>query len=139
MSESEQDIMEKYRDSLLETLRFLHESYDKLLVTLSGGALGLSMAFLKDVIKLKDAAATNLLFFAWIAFILSLAAILGRIIFGIEANRKGVIQVDAGTIHSERPGGLFSVFTKAMQYASAIFLLLGLGLVGYFIKENLHV
>ncbi len=84
-----------YRESLIVTLRFLNESYDKLLVTLSGGALGISIAFLKDIVKLENVNNPRLLFLAWLAFILSLAAVLGRLMFGIEAHRKRWGQVEA--------------------------------------------
>lgn len=53
--------LKKYRSSLIDTLRFLNESYDKLLITLSGGALGISIAFLKDVVKLENVVCQNLL------------------------------------------------------------------------------
>ncbi len=71
--------LKKYRALLIDTLRFLNESYDKLLVTLSGGALGISIAFLKDIVKLENVIFPNLLFYAWLAFILSLAAVLASV------------------------------------------------------------
>ncbi len=37
--------LKEYRSSLLQTIQKLNESYDKLIITLSGGALGLSIVF----------------------------------------------------------------------------------------------
>lgn len=128
--------LKKYRDSLLDTLRFLNESYDKLLVTLSGGALALSITFLKDVVNLKSTVHSELLFFSWLAFILSLASVLGRIMFGIEANRKAIEQVDAGTIYKQKPGGHWSMFTRILHMAAATFLLAGLLCIAVFSKLN---
>ncbi len=104
----------KYRDTLLETLHFMNASYDKLLVALSGGALALSITFLKDLIDLKSANHPELLMFSWLAFILSLAAILGRIFFGIEAYRKAIEQVDEETIHQNKPGGIFATVARIL-------------------------
>lgn len=116
----------KYRDDLLSTLRFLNESYDKILVTLAGGALGLSIAFLKDVIDLESVVYPQFLLAAWFAFILSLATVLGRIFFGIEAYRRAIRQLDDGTIYENRPGGPSAIITRALHALSAVFLLVGL-------------
>ena len=128
--------LKKYRASLTDTLRFLNESYDKLLVTLSGGALGISIAFLKDIVKLENVSHSNLLFYAWLAFILSLAAVLGRIMFGIEAHRTAIRQVDSGTIYDETVGGKHSLRTRVLHIGSASFLLLGLLLLAAFAYCN---
>jgi hypothetical protein len=128
--------LKKYRESLAATLRFLNESYDKLLVTLSGGALGISIAFLKDIVKLENVNNPKLLFLAWLAFILSLAAVLGRLMFGIEAHRKAIRQVDGGTIYKEKVGGKHSLLTRALHISSAFFLLTGLVLLVTFAFFN---
>jgi hypothetical protein len=44
------------------------DSYDQSLLTLSSGALGLSIAFIKDIVKLQDAMYLPLLYFSWVAF-----------------------------------------------------------------------
>jgi hypothetical protein len=42
--------LEKYRDYLIEAERQTQRDYDKTVVALSGGALGLSFVFIRDVI-----------------------------------------------------------------------------------------
>jgi len=130
------DDLKKYRDSLLETLRFLNESYDKMLIMLSGGALGLSITFLKDVISLATVKHSELIMFSWLALIVSLAAVLGRVLFGIEAYRKAVSQVDDGSIYNGKPGGIYSVLTKGLHILSASSLLAGLVLIAIFSYLN---
>lgn len=125
-----------YRTMLLDTLRFLNESYDKMLVTLAGGALALSITFLKDVIELEKVSGESLLFFAWLGFILSLASVLGRILFGIEAYRHAIKQVDNGTIYDAKVGGTFSSITRGLHMTSAIFLLIGLICIASFSYIN---
>lgn len=131
--------LKKYRASLIDTLRFLNESYDKLLITLSGGALGISIAFLKDIVKLENVKFPDLLLYAWLAFIFSLAAVLGRLMFGIEAYRRAIKQVDSGTIYQERVGGRYSLMTRALHICSAAFLLLGLLMLAAFAFQNVGV
>lgn len=130
--------LKKYRASLVDTLRFLNASYDKLLVTLSGGALALSIAFLKDVIKLEHVHYSNFLLYAWLAFILSLASVLGRVMFGIEAYRRAIRQVDKGTIYEQKVGGIHSLFTRVLHIGSASFLLIGLLLLALFAFQNVR-
>ena len=43
--------LREYRKELIQTVQKLNENYDKLIITLSGGALGLSLAFIKDIVK----------------------------------------------------------------------------------------
>jgi hypothetical protein len=60
--------LKKYRQSLIDTQIKLSESYDKLLITLSGGALALSITFLKDVIGSKEISCPSLLLISWALF-----------------------------------------------------------------------
>ncbi|MBL4798264.1 MAG: hypothetical protein JKY50_12680 [Oleispira sp.] len=127
----------EYRNLLISTQRQLNENYDKLVVTLSGGALALSMTFLKDIINLKDAKYIWMLVFSWSLFILSLAAIFGEILFGIEAYKKAVTQLDNNTVRSEKVGGLFSSLTKWFSRIAAMSLVLGLLTISLFVFLNL--
>jgi len=40
----------EYRKDLIKTVQKLNENYDKLIITLSGGAFGLSLVFVKDFV-----------------------------------------------------------------------------------------
>lgn len=130
------DDLKKYRYTLQDTLRFLNESYDKILIMLSGGALGLSITFLKDIISLAKVKHSELIMFSWFAFIISLAAVLGRVFFGLEAYRKAISQVDDGSIYNKRPGGIYSLITKCLHIISAVSLLVGLLLISIFSYLN---
>jgi hypothetical protein len=110
-----------------------------MLLTLSGGALGLSIAFLKDVVTLENLKNPEMLLWSWVAFIVSLAAVLGRVMFGIEAHRRAIAQVDDGTIYSSKPGGAFSSLTRVLHIVSAASLLLGLILIVIFAYRNIGV
>lgn len=65
-----------YRDLLQELSVKSQEQYDKTVITLSTGALGLSFAFIKDVVDIKIASNINFLTGAWICFTLSVLSVL---------------------------------------------------------------
>lgn len=126
----------KYRDGLIETQRRLNESYDKLIITLAGGALALSITFLKDVVQFKDVVYPKLLIISWILFVVSLAGILGEILFGIEAHKKAIKQIYDGTIHVGKVGGRFSLFSTFLHRSAAVTLVVGLVLLSIFAYLN---
>lgn len=131
--------LKEYRTELIRTVQKLNENYDKLIVTLAGGALGLSIVFLKDVIKQDQIQSPTLLFVAWILFILSLSSVLGSLLFGIAANKKAIKQVDDDTIYNEEPGGVFSKFTKWLHYSGTVLLVAGLFFIAAFACKNMGI
>lgn len=48
------------------------DNYDKSILTLSSGALALSLGFMKDVVQLKSAAHLWLLFGGWVGFVVAI-------------------------------------------------------------------
>jgi hypothetical protein len=134
----EKDLKE-YRKGLIQTAINLNESYDKLTVTLAGGALALSIAFIKDIIKEIPIKAPVLLFMSWGMFIASLTCVFGSILFGITAHKKTLKQVDAGTIYNEEAGGVFSKLTTFLHYSSFVLVIVGLSLITVFIYFNMEV
>jgi hypothetical protein len=129
--------LDQYRQGLIDTQRKLNESYDKLLVTLSGGALALSIAFLKDVIGSNEIVNPSLLLISWACFVVSLAAILGEILFGIHAHKNAIKQIDDGTIYEQKVGGKSSNLSTILHWSAAASLLVGLVLISIFAFYNL--
>ena len=75
----------------------MNATYDKLLVTLAGATLAFSitfLTFLKEVLGFESDQMPILLPVAWTLLMSSLAFVLGRLLFGIEAYRLAVKQVD---------------------------------------------
>ncbi len=129
--------MKLYRDGLVETQRKLNESYDKLIITLSGGSLALSITFLKDIIGSNKINDPIFLLLAWGLFVLSLTAILGEILFGIKAHKKAITQVDDGSIHKQKVGGKSSYFSSFAHWLASISLILGLLFISVFAYFNI--
>lgn len=129
--------LEKYRDYLLESLRLLNHGYDKAVLTLSGGALVLSLAFTTGFLNPDETIkGAKYLVFAWCLFIFSLGCVFMRIILGIKATSKAIQQVDDGTIRTQDVGGIYSMLTIGFSYLGATALIFGLGIVTYFIQLN---
>ena len=126
-----------YRNGLVETQRKLNESYDKLIITLAGGSLALSITFLKDIIGSSEINLPYLLLIAWGLFIVSLASILCEILFGIKAHKKAIQQIDNDTIRKEKVGGNSSLLSSASHWIASISLILGLLFISTFAFFNI--
>lgn len=131
--------LKDYRTGLIQTVEKLNDNYDKLIITLSGGALALSLTFLKDIIKENSIHSPNYLILSWGLFIMSLTCVLGSLLFGIAAHKKAIKQVDAGSIYKEEPGGIFSKITTFLHYIGTAFLIAGLIFITIFIYSNMEV
>ena len=129
--------LDAYRQNLYDVQVKLSESYDKLIITLSGGALALSITFLKDIIKVDNIVSSWLLLSAWGLFVVSLTCILGEILFGIKAFKKAIKQIDDGTIYGERVGGKSSAVTNVLQISASVTLIIGLVLISVFVYFNM--
>src|ERR1700685_2848960 len=64
------------------------ENFDRYMLTLSAGALGLSLAFVKDVVPLGKAVWVSCLFYSWVAFVLCILVTLISFRISIRALEK---------------------------------------------------
>jgi hypothetical protein len=62
------ELYDEARKRVMEDIQSGTDSFDQSLLTLSTGALGLSLAFIKDIVPLKEAVHMRLLFASWLAF-----------------------------------------------------------------------
>ncbi|GAM08383.1 hypothetical protein OR1_00654 [Geobacter sp. OR-1] len=76
----------EFRKHLWEAGKSANENTDKAILTLSAGALALSMTFLKDIVPLKDVIELPLIIAAWCAFGSSIACVL----FSLYESRKAI-------------------------------------------------
>ena len=131
--------LKEYRVDLLQRLNKLNENYDKLIVTLAGGALGLSVVFVKDILKQNPIYSNYFLTLSWILFVLSLTSVLCALLFGIAANKKAITQVDEDKIYNETPGGIFSKITDWLHYSGTFFLIVALIFLLIFVCKNMEI
>ncbi len=96
----------------------------------------MSITFLKDVIGSNEIHYPGFLLFAWALFIVSLASILGEILFGIQAHKKAIKQIDDETIYDQKVGGKSSNWTTRFHWSAALSLVAGLISISAFAFVN---
>lgn len=123
---SEDEDLKKYRDSLMQ---FDHEAslnFDKTVMSLSGGALGLTITFIKDIVPNPVDGTKIFLLVSWIALATSLTFILFSYLTSMMSLRKAMEQVDTKKIYEERVGGNATVITEWLRNLSSLGFLVGL-------------
>jgi hypothetical protein len=136
----EERILADYRGLLTKTAQEAQTAFDKTLLTLSGGALGLSFVFTKDVVGPQNIVHHAFLLWAWICWGLSSTAILLSFFTSQQALRRAIQQLDAGALTScekmETPGGWFDTITGALNFSGLMLFLCGLGMMITFLGFN---
>lgn len=117
--------LQKYRDILVEADHQASLNYDNAVMMLSGGALGISITFLKDIVPNPLVATKILLYISWAAFAISLASILVSYLFSMASLRKTIRQVDNGTIYTQPIGGVATKLTEFLRILAALGFVLG--------------
>jgi hypothetical protein len=130
--------MRAYRHALTEAGRDASAAYDKAIMTLSGGALGLSITFMKDIVHSPGAISLYLLRTSWSCLTASLTAILISMLSSQWALTKAIHQVDQESLAEKRPGGIFSVLTAWLNGLSALAFVLGVAFLAWFVVANLQ-
>lgn len=128
------DKKQSYRDLLQELSVKSQEQYDKTLITLSTGALGLSFAFIKDVVDIKGASDINFLTGAWICFTLSVLSVLLSFLSSKYALDQAIVAEDN---NEEVKANRMDLITTILNWLSAAFFIVGLIFIIVFVKINL--
>lgn len=138
-----EELHDEYRRKVWEDSTSQSESFDRYLLTLSGGALGLSLTFLKDVIPLRSAVCVPLLIISWGWFILCILVTLVSFRISIRALEKMVPYLNEFYLEGNAEAfnqHLESLWTKAVDwcaYAGIICFVLGLVFTMMFVGVNL--
>ena len=132
----EEDLSE-YRKHLQSAEQKAQEDFDKTVLSLSGGALGISLLFLKDVIGPNPVLMPHLLFAAWLSWGASTFLVLASYYASYLALRRAIRQVDDATIRNQKPGGIFRNLTAILNAAGAILFLVGVACMVFFANANL--
>ncbi|KKL97861.1 hypothetical protein LCGC14_1830160 [marine sediment metagenome] len=145
-ADSDHDEYMSHRARLLAGEEYYARSYDKWLLTLSGGALALSMALCKDVL-VETPQGTGWLFWSWMFFTVAIAMILGCILLAQFANEKDVKILDRlypkqeedwqAQVLQEQEKQLSRKFIGWLNGMSLACFFLGLCLLAYFASRNM--
>lgn len=134
---SEQQYRDEYRSQLLEYAKQSQTSYDTTLISLSGGALGISFAFVNQFIGDDPMVGFQLLVIAWTCWIISLVTVLFSFDTSNRALRKVVESMDRGQPLSENPGGRLDRLTSWLNAISGILFAIGVMAIMWFAISNI--
>lgn len=137
MTDQEKAIAD-YRCLLTQTEQKSQADFDKAVLTLSGGALGLSFAFTKDIVGTSPIAHGGYLLCAWIAWALSSTSILISFLVSAYAQRRAIKQLDRPPI-PPRLGGWWDIATARLNLLGLLLFLLGLTMMIFFLRHNLKL
>ncbi|MDQ8037034.1 MAG: hypothetical protein REI12_06395 [Pedobacter sp.] len=128
--------IESYRNTLIAAEQKSQDDYDKTIVSLSGGALGITLLFIENVIGDSAPQETWALISAWSFWAASLAAVVISYFFSRLALRKAIDQCDSNN-YSEGVGGWATKTTNALNAVSGLFFVTGIIFVIIFCSHNL--
>jgi hypothetical protein len=116
--------MLEYRRTLQAAEDASHNDYDKAILTLSGGALGITFAFFREIAARLGDARPIWLIAAWAAWCLSLASILSSFYTAGKANRLAIQQINRNQL-PDKPGGSWDRATRRLNFSGGVCFLLG--------------
>jgi len=134
---TESERLADYRKWLVAAEQKSQEDFDKTVLSLSGGALGISFIFLKDVIGPKPIVMPSFLLAAWLVWAFSTFVVLTSYYLSHLALRRAITQVDDGTIYNQPPGGKFARLTAILNATGAVLFLVGVCCITVFAGVNL--
>jgi hypothetical protein len=121
------------------------EDFDKTVVSLSGGALGISFAFIKDIIGDHPINVKWALIASWICWGISITSVLFSYFTSHLALRKSIRQFDEAVkdgetekIYTQRPGGIFSLITAILNALGGLLFFTGVALITIFVWYNME-
>ncbi len=115
---------------LREALLSSSNQFDRAILTLSSGLLALSLAFIKDIVPLKEAQWMNLLFVSWclLGF-----AILSTVISFLASQKAIRLCLE----EAASDGGVWSKITTGLNIISAALFVFGVSSTVVFVIKNL--
>lgn len=130
------DNLAAYRTSLIEAELSMQGEYDKSTLALSGGGLGVSFAYLKDVLSAAPTQHRWILLAAWTVWGLSIASTLLSFGTSLRAIRRAIVEVDRRTIYLSDAKSFWALATRWFNWMAGIFFIVGLGLLIAFVILN---
>ena len=127
----------EYRDYLVSAQQRAQENFDKSLIAVSGGALGISFAFVKDIVGNKPALAKEFLLLAWISWGISITCVLFSFYFSNQAFREVIRQVDQNEVSERKARSRAGRLTAILNSAAGLLFLAGVIMMVIFVANNL--
>jgi hypothetical protein len=114
-----------YRNFLVAADQRAQQDFDKTVLTLSCGAIGISFAFTKEIVDVAPVADLEWLTWSWRFWACSSLAILASHYFSHMSLLKTIKQVDQGNIYIQKPGGFWADLTGWTNLFGGLFFVVG--------------
>ncbi len=85
------ELYQEHRKQAWQDIQTSTDQFDRSLLTLSSGALALSLAFIKDLVPLKDAVGVYWLYSSWVSFAACILVTLGSFLISVQAQKTHLI------------------------------------------------
>lgn len=131
-----QEQLDEYRNLLIGLEQKAQENFDRWVITLSGGALGVTFAFLNDILKTNPPIHTWAITLAWGSWAFSITSVLASFFVSQLALRKAIIQTDSGALEHERAGGCYDCVTAGLNILGLVLFLVGVLSAVFFVTIN---
>ena len=127
----------QYRAELVLAEGKAQDDYDKAVLSLSGGGLGISFAFVDKFIGDGPPILPILLYIAWISWGISVSAVLYSYFFSQQAFRNAIQQFDDNKIRdTEQPGGSCATATLWFNRLGGALFIIGVLFMALFVYNN---
>lgn len=139
-----EDLYDTHRDKVWEDIKSGTESFDRNILTLSSGALALSLAFIKDIVPIGKTVFVAWLFASWTAFALCILVTLVSFRISIHALEKTIPHLRKYYLESQADSfdkHLESLWTKAVDWCAHLgifFFFVGLVSTMVFVTANIR-
>ncbi len=133
----------RHREVLAEAGANQSRSFDKHVLALGAGALGISLVFLKDIAPCPDRHTLWALYISWICFIASMTITLVSFLCGKAAYSREIKEWDnkfasKSEYQKIKHKKIFSCITKGLNIISCCAFILGVVFLCLFAMQNLH-
>lgn len=128
------------RKSLVEAEREAAGSFDKAMITLSAGALGLSITFIRELAPMPQSETVALLIIAWGGFIVALLSTLSSFLFSQSAMRRqrDILDLDyEGAPPAQAMKNIPATITNMLNWFSIACFIIGVIFLALFSISNL--
>lgn len=127
------DTDNEYRKLLQELENKAQDQYDKTVILLSTGALGISFTFLKEIVNLDTAVMIQFLIGSWICWALSTTSVLYSFYSSKKAMTKAIEDFDNDIEDNNNS----DKWTTVLNFWSGSFFVIGLIFIIVFVKNNI--
>jgi hypothetical protein len=127
------------RKALVKAEQACADHFDKGIMTLAAGALGISLVFIEKIAPTPDPKTLNLLYMAWFSLVLSLLATLSSLLTGQYAFRRARVILENKFFPEQTSGNSkngWAIFSQILNWSSVVMFITGAITLALFSIEN---